>query len=405
MQTHAFYLSQYLHTLGYQITLLTYYHEKESDETKAFDQCQKFQIHRVLSRIGYFYNIKTINDYVNEFKPHIIYGSTVFYGLARRLDTIPFICRSVGTDILRPWIGYPFRFGASIFKYSTWEEALYRLSRKFPNAQKAANWFYDNRYQIMCKAANKASLIFSNSAYTTNLLEKIGVPTARIQMLVGGVDFAHFHNSDKQRKTTARQRLNLPNNAFIIMTACRLVKKKGLEFLVRQFEKTLFFKPNSLLLIVGDGVDRLELERLSAQLKLSRKIRFAGKASLQQMAEYYQASDLFVLASKEHTNPRTGAKDIETMGRVLCEANASGIPVLASNSGGIPSVIKHGYNGLLFTEENSQEFLTGYNQLYRNANLTKYLVSNGIEMAKNQFDWSIILKRHEEEFIRLSNKS
>jgi glycosyltransferase involved in cell wall biosynthesis len=94
-------------------------------------------------------------------------------------------------------------------------------------------------------------------------------------------------------------------------------------------------------------------------------------------------------------------KDVETMGRVLCEANAAGIPVIASNSGGIPSVVTHEENGLLFEENNLGDFLKQVSRLHNNSYLTQHLVQNGLKRAKKQFDWSIVLRQHEKAIAEL----
>jgi phosphatidyl-myo-inositol dimannoside synthase len=117
--------------------------------------------------------------------------------------------------------------------------------------------------------------------------------------------------------------------------------------------------------------------------------------------KYYWSCDLFVLASRTCYNRRTGTKDVETMGRVLCEANAAGIPIIASNSGGIPSVVDHEVNGLLFEEDNAEDFLRQILRLRVDNFLSRYLVQNGRRKAREQFDWSLILKEHETTLTRI----
>lgn len=94
------------------------------------------------------------------------------------------------------------------------------------------------------------------------------------------------------------------------------------------------------------------------------------------------------------------------MGRVLCEANASGIPVVASNSGGIPSVITNEVNGLLFAEDNMADFLKQMLRLQEDTALRESLIRNGQKRAGEEFDWSILLGEHEAAFreMRLNEK-
>ena len=86
------------------------------------------------------------------------------------------------------------------------------------------------------------------------------------------------------------------------------------------------------------------------------------------------------------------------MGRSLCEANACGLPLLSSKTGGTTSVITHNYNGLFFEELNSYDFTQKFKLLYRNDNLRKRLGHNGSKVAATKWDWSYIMRRHEEVF-------
>ena len=106
----------------------------------------------------------------------------------------------------------------------------------------------------------------------------------------------------------------------------------------------------------------------------------------------------FVLASREHVDPRTGLRDVETMGRVLCEAHASGVPVIASDSGGIPSIVDHGRNGLLFEQDNLDALIHSIERLRKDRNLSRSLVTEGFRDAAEKWDWSVICRSHERIF-------
>jgi glycosyltransferase involved in cell wall biosynthesis len=116
------------------------------------------------------------------------------------------------------------------------------------------------------------------------------------------------------------------------------------------------------------------------------------------MPAHFWAADAFVLASRVHVSRRSGLSDVETMGRVLCEANAAGTPVLASRSGGIPSVIEHGVNGRLFGEDDIDDFVQQARSLRDQPDQTRAMVERGRALAAQRFDWSVIVERHEHLF-------
>ena len=151
---------------------------------------------------------------------------------------------------------------------------------------------------------------------------------------------------------------------------------------------------NAHLVIDGNGRYNRRYKKLASSLKIRENVTFTGWIDHLKVHQFYKLSDLFVLASYVTFNPITGIRDAETMGRVLCEANAAGLPVLASRSGGIPSVIEHEKNGLLFEPEDMQDFLQQFKILYQSEILRNSLVENGLEIAQKEFDWTVVMEKH-----------
>ena len=178
------------------------------------------------------------------------------------------------------------------------------------------------------------------------------------------------------------------------MTACRLVPKKGLDLLLRAVSEL----PGAHLVIAGEGRQLPKCMTLAQQLGIAERVIFAGRIPHEDLQLYYWAADQFVLASREHVDPRTGLRDAETMGRVLCEAHAAGVPVIASRSGGIPSIVDHGRNGLLFEEDNLDALIQSIERLRNDRSLSRSLVNEGFRDAIEKWDWSVICSSHERIF-------
>lgn len=402
MQTHALYLSNYFAEKGYRIEVLTYQSTdpEVAHKVASFDSQCKFPVRRILSRIGYWHNISLVVDIAQRFRPNLIYASNVFYGFLSQNLNIPIMCRSVGNDLLRPWIAYPYRFGSRLLSHPTFESTAYNWFKKqnFPEWIEAL--FRRKRILLMQESVKRVSRILANSQFTANVLKNMGIPDKRINIVVGGVDSNRFTRQHSE-VLKIRQTLGLPEKGFLLMTACRLVSKKGLDFLLYSFQKLKEIIPDVGLIIVGDGKEREKCHNISRELEITNFVTFTGHISHENIHKYYWSCDLFVLVSRVSHNRLTGMKDVETMGRVLCEANAAGIPVIASNSGGIPSVVTHEENGLLFEESNLGDFLKQVSRLHNNSYLTQHLVQNGLKRAKKQFDWSIVLRQHEKAIAEL----
>lgn len=128
--------------------------------------------------------------------------------------------------------------------------------------------------------------------------------------------------------------------AFVIGYAGRLVREKGVDVLIRAFARL----PNSTRLsVVGAGPELNALRALAHQLRVAERVTFRPSLPSTQMPEFYRALDAFVLPSRTLPNWK------EQFGRVLVEAMACGVPVIASRCGEAPSVV--GDAGLIFDEE------------------------------------------------------
>ncbi len=395
MQTHADYLSRYLAARGYQIRVVTYQTTsvEERQEAARHDASLPFPVERCLSRLGYCNNLDLLTAIAEGLQPDLIYCSTVFYGALEQRTGIPVICRCVGNDVLRPWITWPFQFLSATLSAHWLESFVMRRYRRYHSPEWISAFFRRRRRQLMERSVLSMRLVLANSRFTDDLLAAIGLPAARRKVLVGGVDVPRFAGA---RPATR----GIPPNRYVLMTACRIVAKKGIDFLLRAFARLRETMPDAYLVIVGDGPHLAKMQRLAVELQIAGDVHFAGRVPHREIAAYYAAADLFILASRESVAAISGERDVETMGRVLCEANAARVPVIASRSGGIPSVIEHEQNGLLIEPEDEPALLAAIHRLRHDPALRQALTAEGATRAHNKFDWPAILLAHEEAFLQ-----
>jgi glycosyltransferase involved in cell wall biosynthesis len=393
MQTHAVYLCRYLEERGYAVKVATYRLER-GDIAKPVTASA---VERRLSRIGYWANVTALERMAQTHRADLIYSSTVFYGQSGALAGMPVVCRSTGNDVLRPWIVWPYRWGGAALSAAWVEENLVERFRRVEWPERWERMLLGARRAAMVESAQRMTRVLANSAYTAGLLGELGLNGGRVRVVAGGVDAERFRpNGSGKRKW--RRRLGLPEGAYVLMTACRLVPKKGLELLLRAAAELRREMRDLHVVVVGDGRERTRAEALAAELGLDGGVTWAGRVEHERLREYYWSADQFVLASREAVDARTGLRDVETMGRVLCEANASGTPVVAARSGGIPSVVEHGRNGLLFEEDSREQLKQRVRELRDDRRRAAALVEEGLKRAEHEFDWSCICGAHEEAF-------
>ncbi len=170
----------------------------------------------------------------------------------------------------------------------------------------------------------------------------------------------------------------LADRTVQLLTVCRVEPRKG----VRHFPSILAVLNRrgiqAELTVVGPevgsaGVEehRITLERARA-LGVTAQLRIVGARSLPEIQRLYDTHDLFLLAS----GPGEGVP------RVLLEAMAAGVPIVASPAGGIPTVIEHGHTGLLADPSDAESFAAAIQLLVEDAALRRRLRSGGSRLAR-----------------------
>ncbi|MBC7964488.1 MAG: glycosyltransferase family 1 protein [Fuerstia sp.] len=158
---------------------------------------------------------------------------------------------------------------------------------------------------------------------------------ARVALWPPAVDSA-LYSPDRRNSAMRRRLCGSHPESPLLLTVSRLACEKNVSFLTEVLRRI----PEATLAIVGDGPQRAQLERRFAKYRT----QFVGYLRGEELAAAYASADAFVYAS-----------ETETMGNVILEAMASGLPVIAAKAGGVASLIQHGVDGFLFCPRNADE--------------------------------------------------
>ncbi len=188
--------------------------------------------------------------------------------------------------------------------------------------------------------------------------------------------------SDYQLKNNSKYKERYaPNGEFLVTHISNFRKVKRVHDVLEVFKRLLEKGVDAKLILVGDGPERNILERNCREWGLCDKIVFVG--SLKSTIEVLAISDLFVLPS-----------ETESFGLAALEALAAGVPVIASNSGGIPEVVNHGVSGYLSNVGDVEDMaVNAFKILSSKENLIKFKNQATKEAAK--FDIEQILPIYE----------
>ena len=193
--------------------------------------------------------------------------------------------------------------------------------------------------------------------------EHFGV-TREIEVIPNFIDLSRYEGcvTDGVIKAFA------PNGEKILFHASNFRAVKRVEDVVRVFSKVKQEIPCKLLL-AGDGPDRSKIEALCRELGTCQDVHFLGK--VKNIEEVYSVADAFLLTS-----------ETESFGLAALEAMASGVPVISTNTGGIPEVNIHGETGYLSNVGDVDDMATNALKLLNNPALMNQFKHNALERAK-----------------------
>lgn len=212
--------------------------------------------------------------------------------------------------------------------------------------------------------ARKAFAIVACSNYVRNYMaSRERMPEGKIVTLLNCIDPERYNVAET--KLEARKMLGLPEKAKIAIVVGRLYNVKGHKTLLEAWARLVKdFKGELLLLVVGEGILKNALVRQAREAGIEKSMRFLGTRT--DVPLLLRASDALVLPSL-----------YEGFGIVLLEAMTVGTPVIASKTGGIHEVVKHGWNGLLCSPGDASDFCAKLHKLLITASLQRRLAANG----------------------------
>ncbi len=200
-----------------------------------------------------------------------------------------------------------------------------------------------------------------------------------IKVIYNFIDFSRFKKSNKDHF----KKIIAPDGEKILIHTSNFRKVKRVEDVILIFQK-VYEKIPSKLLLIGDGPERQNLETLCRKIGLCDQIRFLGKQDA--VEELLAIADLFVLPSSS-----------ESFGLSALEAMACEVPVLSSNTGGLPEVNIHGVTGFMADVGDVESMARYAIELLGNETMHQTFRENALAQART-FDIKNILPQYEDYY-------
>nr|WP_100639802.1 glycosyltransferase [Marinobacter salexigens] len=206
--------------------------------------------------------------------------------------------------------------------------------------------FYPDRYRYKAALINPVfalltpAIVAISSATRDALARYEFIPKYKVRIIYNGISPLV---SDEEAVRKLRKELGIPNGAYVVGTVSRLDPVKNQAMMLRTFKMLLEERPDSWLLIVGDGPSRPMLENMAEKLGIAHRTSFTGFVNAP--VHHLAMMNIFLLSSFTEGTSMT-----------LLEAMSLGIPTVATNVGGNPEILEDGGSGVLVPSDDAASF-------------------------------------------------
>ncbi len=220
--------------------------------------------------------------------------------------------------------------------------------------------------------------------YKESTLVQKRLPNSRVVYLPNGADTKRFGAGDG---TQYRRKYNIPQDAHVALTLARIDNQKNQHMPLRLLSALRNVEAKTHLLIVGNPTNATyyeEMLQLVDQSGLGNHVTIIPgiPSDDQELVDAYHAADLFLLPSFH-----------EPFGIVVLEAWSAGLPVIASNVGGVPHFVEDGTDGILFDPNDDSSLIQAYSRLAQDASLARRIADAGRIKARRDYDWTAITNK------------
>jgi glycosyltransferase involved in cell wall biosynthesis len=248
---------------------------------------------------------------------------------------------------------------------------------------------FKDTFKELISCENADMIITPSIASAKDIARVFSFTKDKLVVVPNGVDVSIFK---KNKDTEIKTKFSLEDR-HIILYVGNLGPRKGLPYLIKAISNIINYFEDFLVLIIGGHVKSFEgkfLRKLIQRSKLENHFKMIGKISHTVLPYYYSIADIFAFPSLYDALPK-----------VLLEAMACGLPVVAFRGSSIPEVVSNLNEGITVTTKNSDAFGSALLYLLKNPNNAREMGLKGIKRVNKEFRWELVSKRMLEYFEKL----
>ncbi|MGI5213999.1 glycosyltransferase family 4 protein [Plantactinospora sp. CA-290183] len=222
--------------------------------------------------------------------------------------------------------------------------------------------------------------------YTRVRLERALRGRTELCRLAPGVDVDFYHPDVDGGPV--RERHGLADRPVVVCVS-RLVPRKGQDALIRAMPEIRRRVPGAALLVVGGGPYRGALEKLARRIGVEADVVFTGSVPAADLPAHYAAGDVYAMPCRT----RNAGLDVEGLGIVYLEASATGLPVVAGDSGGAPDAVRDGETGYVVGGRDAAALVDRVATLLRDRDLARRMGAAGRSWVDREWRWESQARR------------
>ena len=238
--------------------------------------------------------------------------------------------------------------------------------------------------QALRKIGNDVDVLTYLTQYTKAEISK-GLSSdavAKMRQLLPAVDPQFFNPGNQVAGNILREQVGFAGRPTIVSVS-RLMARKGHDELIKAMPELKKLIPGIALLIVGEGSYRNNLENLIIKLDLELDVHLTGKVPYLELPAWYGAGDVFAMPCRT----RKAGWDVEGLGIVYLEASATGLPVIAGDSGGAPEAVAEGKSGFVVGGTDQKALIEKIHLLFKDEKKRKEMGEFGRRWILDNWTW------------------
>jgi glycosyltransferase involved in cell wall biosynthesis len=350
-------LAKALAKLGHEVSVVTL----EFPGASSYEELDGVKIYRAPTEIGH---------------PHFLTWALLFNtSIEKRLADI-----GEDFDVLHvhDWLTAPSGISAKHFLRRPLVATLHSTEYGRSTLQSIDSFTIDSWEWWTTYEANK--VIVTTYSMRHEVCGHFHAPWEKVWIIPNAVDVSKFQVSVD--RNAVRARYNVGPNEKLVLYVGRLVPQKGVEFLIQAVPRIDGRFGDAKFVIVGDGWLRGHLEALANQMGQRWRINFTGFIPDSELIALMRSADVLIIPSV-----------YEPFGIVALEGMAAGVPVVASQVGGLAEVVEHDKTGEYVYMRNPESIAWGVERVLSNPAHAAWLVKNGREAVERVYSWEAVAKK------------